>query len=104
VEVGLQQWYWLLLPVVHDLRDLGDGRRDQPRARSTCPSAESELVSGFLTEYSGFRYAMFFLAEYINMATVSAVAPRCSSAATWRLAAEPHPREPGQYWWPMSGS
>ena len=31
-------------------------------------------MSGYLTEYSGFRYATFFLAEYINMATVSAIA------------------------------
>ncbi len=37
------------------------------------PECESELVSGHITDYSGFRYALFFLAEYINMATVSAV-------------------------------
>ncbi|MCL2316406.1 MAG: NADH-quinone oxidoreductase subunit NuoH [Actinomycetia bacterium] len=35
---------------------------------------ETELVSGHITDYSGFRYAVFFLAEYINMGTVSAVA------------------------------
>ena len=37
------------------------------------PECESELVSGYITEYSGFPYGMYFLAEYINMATLSAV-------------------------------
>jgi len=41
------------------------------------PEAESELVSGYLTEYSGFRYSIFFMAEYIGMFLMAILGATC---------------------------
>src|SRR5947208_2672906 len=66
-------WYIVYQPVGF-LIFLISGIAENNRAPFDLPEAESELVAGFHTEYSGFRWSLFFMAEYAAMVVVSAVA------------------------------
>ena len=66
-------WYALFQPlglIVYLISALGETNR----APFDLPEAESELVAGYHTEYSGFRWALFFMAEYTAMLVTSAIA------------------------------
>jgi NADH-quinone oxidoreductase subunit H len=73
--VGSQEsrWFILVVPVsfgIYVVSMVGETNR----APFDLPEAEGELVGGFHTEYSSLKFALFFLAEYINLVTVSALA------------------------------
>jgi NADH-quinone oxidoreductase subunit H len=66
-------WYgWVLAPsfIIYLVTMVGETNR----IPFDLPEGEGEIVAGHMTEYSSMKFAMFFLAEYINMTTVSALA------------------------------
>lgn len=72
----IYQWYFLRLPfgpIAFAIYMIA-ATAEINRTPFDLPEAEQELVAGFSTEYSGMKFAMFFLAEFVNMFTVSAIA------------------------------
>jgi len=67
------RWFIVLQPVGFFVY-MTAGIAETNRAPFDFPEAEQELVAGYHTEYSSMTFALFFMAEYINMVTVSAVA------------------------------
>ena len=66
---------WLILPMlIACLTYFTCGIAETNRAPFDLAEAESELTAGFHTEYSSFKFAMFFMSEYVNMVIVSALA------------------------------
>jgi NADH-quinone oxidoreductase subunit H len=101
VSAQQQTWYILLLfPsfVIYAIAVVGETNR----APFDLPEAESELVGGFHTEYSSLKFALFFLAEYINMVTVSALATTLFLGG-WRAPFPISTLWPGANsgWWPL---
>jgi len=66
-------WFFFYQPIGFFIF-LISGIAENNRAPFDLPEAESELVAGFHTEYSGFRWSLFFMAEYAAMVVVTAVA------------------------------
>lgn len=101
VEAQADRWYIILLPVsfiIYIVTMVGETNR----APFDMPESEGDLVGGFNTEYSSIKFAMFMLAEYVNMVTVSAVSVTLFLGG-WRA---PYPistlwEGANHGWWPM---
>jgi len=73
VQESQQVWFAFLSPIgffVYLVASIAETNR----APFDLPEAESELVAGYMTEYSGFRWSLYFLAEYANMIVVGSIA------------------------------
>ncbi len=93
----LPRWFLFVQPVGFFIY-MTAGIAETNRAPFDFPEAEQELVAGYHTEYSSMSFALFFLAEYVNMVTVSAVATNLFLGG-WHL--PPLPESLGIVWWFM---
>ncbi|MCX8022486.1 MAG: NADH-quinone oxidoreductase subunit NuoH [Syntrophorhabdaceae bacterium] len=91
VEAQKGMWFILYQPIAFLIYFIA-GVAETNRTPFDLPEAESELVAGFHTEYSGMRFAIFFLAEYTNIMIISAV------ATTFFLGGYLGPYLPGIVW------
>jgi len=102
--VSAQHHLWYAIPLFPSfLMYLVSMVGETNRAPFDLPEAESELVAGFHTEYSSLKFAMFFLAEYINVTTVSALATTLFLGgwrAPWPLSLVGN-GELNHGWWPV---
>ncbi|MBB5788062.1 NADH-quinone oxidoreductase subunit H [Jiangella mangrovi] len=102
VEEQERLWYGIiLLPsfLIYLIAMVGETNR----APFDLPEAEGELVAGWGTEYSSFKYAMFFQAEYFNMVNVSAIATTLFLGG-WRAPWPISAINDGMFntgWWPL---
>ncbi|MFI5986589.1 NADH-quinone oxidoreductase subunit NuoH [Streptomyces sp. NPDC051555] len=101
VEAQGDRWFIVLLPVsfiIYVVTMVGETNR----APFDMPESEGDLVGGFNTEYSSIKFALFMLAEYVNMVTVSSVATTLFLGG-WRAPAPISTYWEGANhgWWPM---
>jgi len=89
-------WFVLLAPVAF-FTYLVASIAETNRAPFDLPEAESELVAGYMTEFSGFRWSLYFLAEYTNMIVVASVATTLFLGGWLRPFASVHGL-PGVHW------
>jgi NADH-quinone oxidoreductase subunit H len=100
VNAQVHGWYaWVLAPsfLIYLVTMVGETNR----LPFDLPEGEGELVAGYHTEYSSMKFAMFYLAEYVNMTTVSALATTLFLGgwrAPWPLSLWPGANTG---WWPL---